>query len=115
MAEAAEFDPRRAEPGQEFSYIVASDDRTIGEDAEIPPGADDLGLVLDSDGKSTGKRTIRVYGIERTLKADDQGIVRPKTSRDEQVLDSFGLTRHGPAVAAAKADAKAADTKKSEG
>lgn len=94
----AEFDPRRAEPGQEFTY-TATVDEEVDKDADDPEGAE---LVSIDD--ETGVRTFRRFGVERTLKADREGVVRPKTAQDVAVLDGFGLP---VARSAQKAEAKA--------
>jgi hypothetical protein len=91
---AEEFDPRRAEPDQEFEYTT-SVDSTIEADEDVPDGAEVVGIRTVNEGKDNERtvREIRRYGVARTLKADKQGIVHPKTSADVAVLDSFGLPR----------------------
>lgn len=98
------FDPRRAEPGQEFSY-------TTSETTDVAKGEDGPeGAVLVSVDQETGDQVYRRDGVERTLKADKSGVVRPKTQADVAVLDGFGLPVHRAAKkeAAEEADAKAA-------
>lgn len=98
----AEFDPRRAEPGQEFTYTGTRDEKlAAGED--LPDGVDVIGV--DDE---TGERTIRRYGVEISMKADKDGVVRPKTAADEAVLNGFGL----PVARSAKAESKASDAEK---
>jgi hypothetical protein len=58
------FDPRRAKPGQTFSYQE---------------------LVTE---KATGRTIQR----ERTIRADDDGVVWPKRAGDQAALDAFGLS-----------------------
>jgi hypothetical protein len=67
------FEPRRADPGQEFGYTT-------------------------------------LEGDQRTLKADSDGIVRPKDQADQDVLDSFALPHARVASDAPKASRTAAAT-----
>lgn len=98
---ATDFDPRRAEPGQEFGY-TASEERTIAKGDELPEGA----TLLSVDDES-GDRRVRLDGVQRVIRADDSGIVHPKTQDDVNVLDAFGL----PVARKAKKEAEASDTK----
>jgi hypothetical protein len=94
------FDPRHAhEPGQEFSY-------TTTEDTEVEKGGDaPEGAILVSRDPETGAEIWRRDGVERTLRADGNGIVRPKTDADVALLDGFGLKVAHP---------KSEDTKKAK-
>lgn len=60
------FDPRRAEPGQEFS-------------------------------------TVDQYGHEHSIKADDDGVLRPKDARDAELADLFSLPVARKVIQAEKA------------
>jgi hypothetical protein len=105
----AEFDPRRAEPGQAFSYHT-SVDATLDDGEDVPEGVEILSV--DPETKQT---RIRRFGVERTLRADDQGVVHPQTAEDEAVLLSFGLPVARKAAAEEKAAADAKAAKKAEG
>jgi hypothetical protein len=89
---ATDFEPRRAEPGQEFGY-TGNVHRTIGVDDEIP---EDEGWAVTGydpgegdDPKET--RTITRYGVQKTLRADDSGVVHPRSQEEVDLLDSFAL------------------------
>lgn len=81
----SEFEPRRAEPGQEFGYTT-SEESTIPEGEDVPEG-----VTLLSTDEETGDRRVRTDGVQRTLKADSEGVVHPKTLEDVQMLDTFAL------------------------
>jgi hypothetical protein len=97
-----EFEPRRAEPGQEFSYTTTKD-VTLAEGDDVPEGAEIVSVEDDDDGVRT--RVARQYGIERTIKADADGVVHPKTAADKAILDGFSL----PVARSAIAESKAAE------
>ena len=78
MATNQEHDPRRAKPGQTFSYVAPAE-------------------VTEGEGKKSRKVT-RLK--EHTFKADDDGVVRPSNADEVRVLDGFGL----PVARSAKAD-----------
>lgn len=97
------FEPRHAhEPGQEFGY-------TTTEDIEVEKGEDaPEGAILVSRDPETGVEVWRRDGVERTLKADGDGLVHPKTAADDAILASFGLAiAHEKAAKKAEASAKA--------
>lgn len=98
---ADEFDPRRAEPHQTFTYVT-NEDVVLGDGDEIPDGADVV--AIDPETKA---RTIRRFAVERTLKADADGVVRPKTAADALALDGFALPVARSAIAADKSAAAA--------
>jgi hypothetical protein len=81
----ADFEPRRAEAGQEFGY-TADETREIAIDDEVPEG-----WRISATDPGEGKHTILREGAQRTLKADAEGVVHPKTQADVDVLDSFAL------------------------
>jgi hypothetical protein len=101
-----QFDPRRAEPGQEFGY-TGSVEKTIDEDEELPAGA-----TLLSVDEESGERRIRLDGVQKTLKADADGVVHPKSNEDVALADAFGLPVAQKAKAAEKE--KADEPRKSE-
>lgn len=102
---ATDFDPRRAEPGQEFGY-TGSDTKAI-----------DVGTITDEQvaegwavtgfDPETGKQEITRSGLQKTFKADADGVVHPKTIEEERIADAYGL----PVARSAK-KSEASDTKK---
>lgn len=108
----SEFDPRRAEPGQEFTYTTNVDDE-IEADEDVPAGGEVIGIRLVNEGKDNERpvRVVRRFGVQRTLRADAQGVVTPGNSEDEAILVGFGL----PVARAAKEEAKTAKAEKAEG
>jgi len=99
------FDPRRAEPGQEFGY-TATEERTVKADDEAPEGWTPSGIDPE-----TGDRTFVREGVQKTMKADDSGVVHPKSIEEVAVLDSFAL----PVARSAIAEAKKSEAPKKEG
>lgn len=97
---AEDFDPRRAEPGQEFGYTGT--DRVELADADVVPDGSTLAVEIDGDGNRT-RYAVR-DGVQKTLKADDQGVVHPRNAEDNAALDSFGLPVARKAIADKKAD-----------
>lgn len=101
----SEFEPRRAEPGQEFGYTVPREDTTVSkeryekEDFEAPG-------ELTAEDVETGARTYSRFGVQRTLKADAEGVVRPQTAADVALLDTFDLPVARKAIEADKSDSK---------
>lgn len=85
---AEEFDPRRAEPGQEFGY-TANETKTLDDDLTDEQIAD--GWAVTGYDPETQKREITRQGVQKTIKADDSGVVQPKSTEEVAVLDSFAL------------------------
>jgi hypothetical protein len=85
---AEEFEPRRAEPDQEFTYTTTRDVKLADGD-DVPEGAEIISVDDGEDGTRT--RVARLYGVERNLKADKEGVVHPKTAADVALLDTFAL------------------------
>jgi hypothetical protein len=87
---ATDFDPRRAEPGQEFGY-------TASETADLPEGenlTDEQvaeGWTITGFDPDTKKREITRAGVQKTFKADANGVVHPKSLDEERVADAYGL------------------------
>jgi len=102
-----EFEPRRAEPGTEFTYSVT--ERTkLGDDEDLPEGAT-LSVETsepDADGKVETTRYAVREGVQRTLKTDDDGVVHPKTQADALLLDRYDLPVARKAIAESKAKAE---------
>lgn len=94
-----DFEPRRAEPGQEFGY-TADETREIAADDEIPEGF----RVTHGDAEA-GTVSILREGVQRTLTADAEGVVTPHTQADKDLLDSFALPVARKAIAEKKAEA----------
>jgi hypothetical protein len=79
------LDARKAEPGTEFGY-TGNEFKEIGPDDEIPEGWTPTHYDPETD-----KRTIGRLGIQKTMKADDAGLVHPRDEFEASILDSFGL------------------------
>ena len=87
---ATDFEPRRAEPGQEFGY-TGSDTRTIADDEPLTDEQIAEGWAVTGFNPETEKREITRSGVQKTFKADDSGVVHPKSLEEVAVLDSYGL------------------------
>lgn len=87
---ADEFEPRRADPGQEFGY-TASETKTLDADATLDDEQVAAGWLLTGFDPETGRREITRQGVQKTIKADDSGVVRPKSQEEVAVLDTFSL------------------------
>jgi membrane-associated protease RseP (regulator of RpoE activity) len=83
-----DFEPRRAEPGQVFGY-TADVTHTVTKEAAAKDDFEPKGELVSVD--EEGRKTFVEYGKQVEIRADDEGVVRPKTLGDVAVLDSFGL------------------------
>lgn len=99
-----DFELRRAEPGQEFGYTTT--ERINLDEGEDPPEGTTLGVDTDTDadGNPVTKRFSIREGVQRTIKADDQGVVTPRSDEDVRILDTFDLPVARKAIAERQAD-----------
>lgn len=102
---ATEFDPRRAEPGTEFSYTTTTREK-LDDGEDLPEGAR-LEVDTDEEGKVTARYAIR-EGVQKTFRAGDDGVVWPKNAEEDRALSTFDL----PVARTAQREAKAAEAPK---
>lgn len=98
-----EFELRRAEPGQEFTYTTT--DRTKLDEGEDAPEGARIEQDVNEDGEAT-RYAVR-EGVSRTIRADDKGIVTPRSQEDVNALDLFDLPVARKAIAERQAETKA--------
>lgn len=87
---ADEFDPRRAEPGQEFGY-TSNETKTIDEGVDLDDEQIAAGWTVTGFDPETSKREITRAGVQKTFKADDSGVVHPRNIEEARIADAYGL------------------------
>lgn len=101
-----EFEPRRAEPGTEFTFTT-SEEKTFLR-SEVPDGA----TILAVDDDDPHRVRVRIDGVHKTFRADDEGVVRPKNEDQEATMRAFGLPVARKAEAEDKAQAASSRARK---